>query len=1130
MNLLSAKKLKLILVIYIIALFSDGILLLDTHAGTAAQPQTSYGTVAQPQTTYGTVVKPQMTYGTVAVPKTPSGSAVTSELSPYSAMPQAVQGFDASKLSPQDIEYLKKAIKENRIDPELIRKAKEQVKDKTDELTEKTKKEQDIQEKREQDIQNIIEKKDEEKKLTDVVFLYGDVIKPGSYAFTNGMTIRDLLPGLSSLKQDAYLDYAIIKRVRTEAKDLDVRFDDKFPYRKKKKTDILITDTLKKDYPEIIAFNPGALLISGDETQNIELMPGDEVYVYNKRIKENITGYESEEDFFKKFKPDKDQPLKIFGHELFSMLPDTFEPISNAPVSRDYIVGPGDEIEALMWGRIDARYSLIVDREGKINFPQIGPIQVAGLTFEEMSAVLIGKAESITGVNISISMGKLRTIQVFVLGEVKSPGIYSVSSIATVSNALLYSGGPTELGSLRGIQIKRGGKIIGTIDLYNFMLKGDTTQDVRLMPQDVIFVPQAKTMVTVSGDVKRPAIYEFLNKPTLLTAINLAGGLTPKALNQRVQIQRYQENSSKVILDIPYEKLNKNNDISLNDGDIVKVFSLFDESKNSVFLYGNVRYPGQYGHKPGMRILDLLADVEALDVDTYFDYALIKRYPLTTMKSELIPFDLGKLINQNDKSQNIILEPRDEIYIFNKGVFEERKSADIEGPVRKPGRYFIDSNGTRIKDLVLKAGNLTRDAHMGVIHLYRVNKNSSEISLVALDLEKAIAGDLAHNLILEDQDRLIVHNKWDFKEKYTVSIKGMVNNPGEYPYAENMTVNDLICIAGNVKTAAYMDEGELVRTEIINGRYVETSVEPFNLYLALKKDSLHNKKLKPMDVVIVKSIPDWWDKKNEVEITGEVYFPGRYNIRKGEKLSELIERAGGFNEYAFLRGAVFTRESIKKLQQERIDEMLNRLEQDMARFTSQEVQSSLSKDELSIQSQFFASQQALISKLRLAKASGRIVVQMTPVNFLKNSPYDLTLEDGDTIYIPKETSTVTVLGSVYNQNAFAYDKNRKELKYYIAQTGGLTRNAEEESIYVIRADGVVLSKEQEYSFFGALWNSDKKLWGFRGKFENLEIYPGDTIIVPEKVIKPSYMRDIKDITAIIYQLAVTAGITITQIF
>jgi len=837
----------------------------------------------------------------------------------------------------------------------------------------------------------------------------------------------------------------------------------------------------------------------------------------------------SEKEFYNKSGAVQDTDLDIFGHKLFSGSPGTFEPVSNAPVSRDYIVGPGDEIEVLMWGRIDAHYSLKVDREGKINIPQIGPIQVTGLTFEEMSVVVIGKAESITGVNISISMGKLRSIQVFVLGEVKSPGIFSVSSIATVSNALLFSGGPTSLGSLREIQVKRGGRLLSTIDLYDFMLKGDTTQDVRLMPQDVIFVPQAKTMVTVSGDVKRPAIYEFLSKPTLLGAVNLAGGLAPKALNQRVQIQRYQDNRFQIIQDIPYDQINKDNDVFLKDGDHVKVFSIFDKNRNSVFLYGNVKYPGQYAHRPGMRILDLLPDMEALDVDTYYDYALIKRYPLEAMEYRLIPFDLGNLIVKNLSAQNIPLEPGDEVYVFNKAMFTERINATIEGQVRKPGDYFIDSKGTRLKDLVLKAGNLTRDAYMGIVHIYRVEKDTAKINLITVDLEKAMNDDPANNRILEDQDRVIVHNKWDFREKYTVSIKGMVSNPGEYPYAENMTTADLIRIAGNVKTAAFMDEAELVRTNIIENRQVETSVEPFNITLALNNDPVHNKKLKPLDVITVKSIPDWWGLKDEVAISGEVFFPGRYNIRKGEKISELIERAGGFTEYSYLRGAVFTRESVKKVQQQRIDEMLDRLEEDFARFSSQEAQSLLSKDEVALQGQFLAAQKALINKLKLAKASGRVILKMQPVDIFKNTPSDLKLNGGDTLNIPREPATVNVVGAVYNPNSFTYNKD-KTLRYYVAQTGGPTKNADEESIYVVRADGTVFSSRQSPSILGASWNPDYRRWGFWNNFENLPVFPGDTVLVPEKIIKPSFMREVKDITEVLYQIAVIAGITITQVF
>ena len=227
--------------------------------------------------------------------------------------------------------------------------------------------------------------------------------------------------------------------------------------------------------------------------------------------------------------------LKIFGHELFSMPPSTFAPIAQVPVSDGYVIGPGDEIKVLMWGRVDAEYPLVVDNEGVIQFPKVGPLTVAGLTYRELKELITRKAEAMTGVSVNISMGKLRTIQVFLLGEVKSPGVYTVSSLATMTNALLASGGPTHLGSLRQVQLKRRGRMVTTVDFYDFLLRGDTSADARLMPGDVIFVPQVGPMVAVAGNVRRQAIYELKEDQTLQRALKLAGGLAPQAYNQRIQ-------------------------------------------------------------------------------------------------------------------------------------------------------------------------------------------------------------------------------------------------------------------------------------------------------------------------------------------------------------------------------------------------------------------------------------------------------------------------------------------------------------------------------------------------------------------------------------------------------------------
>ncbi|MDP2647141.1 MAG: SLBB domain-containing protein, partial [Desulfobacterales bacterium] len=933
-----------------------------------------------------------------------------------------------------------------------------------------------------------------------------------------------------------------------------------------------------------------------------------------KSAAESKEAAEAEELYFKKPETPGQPELEIYGHKLFSRPPDTLAPIKALPVSSNYIVGPGDEIRVLMWGRLDAEYSLEVDNEGVINFPKIGTLVVAGMTFEEVKKLIRQKAEAITGVYVNVSMGRLRTMQVFLLGEVKAPGVYTISALATVANALLYSGGPTRLGSLRNVQLKRQGRVVSVIDLYDFLMKGDTADDIRLMPGDVIFVPQTGPMVSVSGNVNRPAIYELKDDMRLETVLELSGGLTPRAFNQRLQIERAFKNQFQVVLDIPYEELNPKKAPALLDGDVVTVFSILPLPRNAIHLYGNVRRPGRYAFKPGLRVLDILADIDELEKDTHYDYALVKRYHLKDMKSQLIPFDLGRLLLSKDPSQNILLAPLDEIYVFNKQMFKDRESAVVQGQVRKPGRYFIDqmkirdliqkagdltedaypsraelirvdkernlhtvyfdvaaamagdpahnlslqdedrmvihsiwekkwktsvtiegevkqpgeyvlTSGMRLNDLFFKAGRFTRDAYQAFGHLHRTDWQTRDISIHTFDVAKAAGGDPADNLLLQDLDQVVIHSIWEYKEKYSVSIHGPVNRPGKYPYAGNMTIKELILVAGNVKDGAFLDQAELVRSDIMDGKRVETSVINFDVRKALENQPAHNYKLQPLDTITLKEIPRWTERQNTVTVGGEVYFPGSYTIREGERLSDLIERAGGFTEKAYLRGALFTRASIQKMQQQRLDELVESLEKEAATQASTGIQTALSAEDMAAQAQYVAARQGLIAKLKRSKASGRVVVSVRPQNVLKGHASDIFLEDGDSLLVPATPNTVNVLGSVYNPTAFVYDTGKRELKYYLAQTGGPTRNAEEKSMYLVRADGTVVSRQQS-SWLGMQWDSDGSRWGFGKDFEDTPLYPGDTVLVPEKIVRPSYMRDFKDITQILYQIATTAGVTI----
>ena len=339
--------------------------------------------------------------------------------------------------------------------------------------------------------------------------------------------------------------------------------------------------------------------------------------------------------------------LKPFGYDFFA---DASVRIlterKDIPVPRKYMIGPGDEVKLLLWGRINAQYNLTVDRDGKITIPQIGPLFVAGMTFDEMSKRIIKQSEQIVGTNVDISMGSLKTIPVFILGDVRRPGSYTIGSFATITDALLLAGGPTEIGSMRHVQLKRKGQLITTFDLYDLLLKGDKSKDVTLMAEDVVFVPVTGPMVGIAGNVKRPAIYELRNRYDLESVIELAGGIIPMAYTQQIQVERIIKNERQVAIDINDKNLEKASRVRLQDADLVKIFSIVDMNMNVVYLNGNVKRPGKYEVKEGMKLGDLIKDATELLPETYFEYALIKRLNPPEMETVLIPFSLANLLKK----------------------------------------------------------------------------------------------------------------------------------------------------------------------------------------------------------------------------------------------------------------------------------------------------------------------------------------------------------------------------------------------------------------------------------------------------------------------------------------------------
>lgn len=910
--------------------------------------------------------------------------------------------------------------------------------------------------------------------------------------------------------------------------------------------------------------------------------------------------------------------LRPFGYEFFQEAAiKVVTERKDIPVPLRYVVGPGDEVKILLWGRVNAQYNLIVDRDGRITIPQLGPVPVAGLTFEQMAANLIKLTEQTVGANIDITMGSLKTIPIFVLGDVKRPGAYTIGSFATMTDALLLAGGPNEIGSMRKIQLRRKELVVTTFDLYDLLLKGDKSKDQILQAGDVIFVPVTGPLVGIAGNVKRPAIYELKDRFDLQYLFELAGGIIPTAYMQQIQIERVVRNEKQVVVDVDDKHLERAKAFNLQDADLVKVFSIVDMDTNAVYLNGNVKRPGKYEYKQGMRLKDLVKGPDDLLPETFYDYALITRMNPPNLEKVLIPFNLGRLLFHTDSAENFELRPQDNVFIFSQWLFKDTPYVAVEGEIRghavgvetviqlKPGyegempdrkrrlaqvagimqsieealkkeeiyyyllaktreiteelnqnritpeeirslrnefekmnrldlseklrdaedllkmRCKVELSGNmKVKDAILSAGGLTENAYLERGEIVRMN-DRKEYATLYFNVTKALTDDPRENLLLQENDRIVIHSIWEQVYKKSVFIDGEVTKPGPYQYTEKMTVKDLVFKAGNILESAYLDDAEITSMYVESGRIGKMKTKNISLKKALEGDVAHNIRLMPYDRLFVKRIPEWREVKL-ASISGEVMHPGKYVFKKGERLSSLIERAGGYTDRAYLRGAYFTRERVRALQQKSLEEVAQRLERELLAEGAIQVSSSLSLEETQSRKFELEQKQRLIETMRKLKATGRMTIALTDLPLLKSSEYDIELEDGDSLNIPEKNNVINVVGAVMSPGSIIYSK---KMRYdnYINATGGYAKYADPANAFVLKVDGSAhrLSRKIiSWSDTGSRW----EYAGFGGKVKMLE--PGDVIVVPEKVDKIAWLREIRDITQILMNTAVVAGVAV----
>jgi protein involved in polysaccharide export with SLBB domain len=651
------------------------------------------------------------------------------------------------------------------------------------------------------------------------------------------------------------------------------------------------------------------------------------------------------------------QTLPIYGQNLFLNVPTTFAPVDRVPVTAEYVIGPGDELLIRAWGQIDLDVHSRVDRNGAVYIPKVGNLNVAGLRYDQLQSFLkshIGRIYQ--NFDLNVSMGELRSIDVFVVGQARRPGRYTVSSLSTLANAVFASSGPSPAGSMRHIQLKRGSTVIADFDLYDLLLKGDKSKDVVLQPEDVIYFMPIGAQVAMGGQVNTPAIYELKSEASLGDVLKLAGGLTTTANGAKVYVEQIKDRKDRIIEEIKLDEAGLA--LPLKDGDVLNFATISPRFVNSVTLRGNVAAPGRYPWHDGMRITDLIPNREFLITREYWT------------------------------QQNAI-------------------------------NLQVQVSGTRLTGA-----------------LNDVRRNAPEIN-------------------------------WDYAVIQRISDKDL-----------------------------------------------STELVPFNLGKAvLQHDDTSNLILQPGDIVTIFSQADLRVPREQqtklVRLEGEFASSGIYRAQPGQRLRDLVNAAGGLAPSAYLYGAVFTRESTRIQQQERLDMVIAQMEKDLARQAVQASQNAKSSDEAIAAKAAMDAQRVSLDKLRQFRADGRIVLNLHPNDASVADIPDIPLEDGDHFYVPSRPIVVSVVGDVYNQGSFI-QKEGKTVSRYLRDAGGPTRAADKSKIFVVLANGAVVSKDAAPGFWA-------------GGFASMVLMPGDTVVVPEQLNPGAGFRSFKDWSQILFNFGLAAA-------
>jgi protein involved in polysaccharide export with SLBB domain len=679
-------------------------------------------------------------------------------------------------------------------------------------------------------------------------------------------------------------------------------------------------------------------------------------------------------------------------------------------VGADYLIAPGDELQISVWGQFNFSRRLIVNRTGEVILPEAGPVSVAGVSYSQAASIFKSALTRFyKNFDLNVTLGRLHSVQVFVVGEARRPGSYTVSSLSTLVNAIFASGGPSARGSMRNIQLKRGNQTIRDFDLYELLIHGDKSRDSQLAPGDVILIPAAGPRVALAGSIEHPGIYELKSNTTIGDMIGLADGLSPLASRRQILLERVADGSALRILRVPVTPEGLRTE--LRNGDIIRFVPIVPRFENTVALRGNVADPGKFPWRDGMRLSDLIPDKESL---------------------------------------------------LTRDYWKERNGLSVPGEIRADQTEMSSAHPD-------PAGQpeTQRPSQESQVYYHEQNRNTQ--------------GDTSLG-----------------------ASTGLDNLPAVRNFLPRNTV----------QPSAPDINWEYAVVERIDQRTLATHIIPFNLgKLILAHDSSQDLLLQPGDVVTIFSKADFSipraQQVKQVRLEGEIAMAGVYTVLPGETLRQAVVRAGGLTRNAYLYGAQFTRESTRREQQKRYDDFLNQFEREVSEAASNLSSRVTSPQQAATAQTSLGSQHDLIERLRKISMDGRIVLDMAPTSRGEMAIPDLPLENGDRLYVPSRPSTVNVIGTVFEQAAFLYEEDLRTGDY-LKKSGGPARAADRSHMFVIRADGSVVSRSTGSSLFAK-------------SFDALPMYPGDTLIVPTYINKSTFTRNLMDWSQIFSNLALGAA-------